>query len=49
MEYHWDFLRDHGAMTDAEYPYTGSDDACKHDNDKVVVNTGSMISLDGDV
>ena len=36
-------------MTDAEYPYTGSDDACKHDNDKVVVNAGSMISLDGDV
>lgn len=30
MAYGWDFQRDQGAFTDAQYPYTGRAQTCKH-------------------
>lgn len=46
MEYYWNFARDHGAMTNEDYAYTGLDENCKHDKDKVAVFAGDMIPSD---
>ena len=46
MEYYWNFVRDHGAMTDEDYAYTGRDQKCKHNKDKVAVFAGDMIPSD---
>jgi len=32
----WDFSRDFGSMTDADYPYQAIDGACRHDASKIV-------------
>lgn len=31
MEQYWKFSKEQGSMTNADYPYTGSDDRCKHE------------------
>ena len=31
--YYWNFARDHGAMTNEDYAYTGRDEKCKHNKD----------------
>jgi len=49
MEYYWDFSRDNGSMLDSDYPYTGYDESCKHEDDDAVVRAGAMTSLSGDV
>ena len=49
MEYYWDFSRDNGSMLDSDYPYTGYDESCKHEDADAVVRAGAMTSLSGDV
>ena len=36
MAYGWEFQRDHGAMTEKNYPYTGKAQNCKHDDNNVL-------------
>ena len=43
IENYWNFARDHGAMTNEDYAYTGIDGKCKHNKDKVAVFAGDMI------
>ena len=46
MEYYWNFAREQGAMTNEDYEYTGRDENCKHDADKVAVIAGDFIPSD---
>lgn len=51
MSYAWSFLRDWGAMTNADYPYTSgntsTESACAHDSSKTVGNVSSWTQVYG--
>jgi hypothetical protein len=36
MSAHWRFMRDHGAMTEKDYPYKAKNQTCAHDDSKTV-------------
>jgi C1A family cysteine protease len=38
MSFAWDFVKDQGAMTDADYPYNAKENACAHKADATVAN-----------
>jgi KDEL-tailed cysteine endopeptidase len=39
MAPHWRFMRDHGVMTNEDYPYKAKDQPCAHDYDKTIGKT----------
>lgn len=53
MSYAWDFMKDQGAMTDAEYPYksgrTTTEGECKHDATKTVAKVDSYKRMNSTV
>ena len=52
MSYAWDFIRDQGAMTDADYPYNAKENKCKHKADSTVAkvkNWGQIYNSVADV
>lgn len=38
----WNYARDWGITTDADYPYTSSYGACKRDDTKIAARAGDM-------
>lgn len=49
MYNYWEFSKEQGSMPDSEYPYTGRDDNCSHDESKIVVRAGEITQINGDV
>ena len=53
MSYAWDFIRDQGAMTDTEYPYTSGDSRtegeCAHKSEKTVDKVSNYGQITGSV
>ena len=39
MSIHWRFMKDHGVMTNEDYPYKGKNEKCAHDDAKTVGRT----------
>jgi len=35
----WEFMKDQGAMTNADYPYKGKNQTCAHDDSKIIGRT----------